>query len=238
MNKIDFIIVIYKNYDLAYLQIKAFEKHFSYEDYNLIFIDNTPQGQRKNHGIDNIYSHENKYNFDGASHGSAIDFGLSKATSEWVCIMDSDFFLFKDSLKIANEKISKGFYSFGADFFDGRDTIKYVKKHPEKFNNIPCAYCLFTKRDEARKVSFKISRIQVRLANITGSSYIETGYKFRKRILKHNHLTCTFKGVSKTHGDVYHYDGEKLFGFHLLAGSHRNNNVESIAKINEILELS
>ena len=44
---IDYLTVVYKNYDLLYLQLDNFKKKFSDEEYRLIVVDNTPDSEKK-----------------------------------------------------------------------------------------------------------------------------------------------------------------------------------------------
>ena len=44
---IDYIIVIYKNYDLLELQVENFKRLFPNKDYRLIVVDNTPDTEKR-----------------------------------------------------------------------------------------------------------------------------------------------------------------------------------------------
>ena len=85
---IDYIVVIYKNYDLLELQIENFKRLFPDKDYNLIVIDNTPDGEKQitNACLDPIIDHfvkcESVPTFDGLSHGKAINEGLKYVKSD------------------------------------------------------------------------------------------------------------------------------------------------------------
>ena len=95
---IDYLTVVYKNYDLLNLQLDNFKKRFSDSDYRLIVVDNTPDKEKKiierSNEIDLIVELESVPTFDGISHGGALDTGLQYCESDIVCIFDSDFFFF------------------------------------------------------------------------------------------------------------------------------------------------
>ena len=93
---IDYIIVIYKNYDLLELQIENFKRLFPGHDYNLIVVDNTPDTEKRSTDacLDPIINYfvkcESVPTFDGLSHGKAINEGLKYVKSDIVGIIDSD----------------------------------------------------------------------------------------------------------------------------------------------------
>jgi hypothetical protein len=68
---IDYIIVIYKNYDLLDLQVENFKHLFPNKDYRLIVVDNTPDSEKRiseasrDPIIDNFVLCESIPTFDG-----------------------------------------------------------------------------------------------------------------------------------------------------------------------------
>ena len=44
---IDYVTVIYRNYDLLQLQVENFKKRFDKKHYNLIVVDNTPDSEKR-----------------------------------------------------------------------------------------------------------------------------------------------------------------------------------------------
>ena len=60
---IDYLMTIYRTYDLLDIQIENFEKKFSENEYRLIVVDNTPNSEKKeikNKEILHINNHINK----------------------------------------------------------------------------------------------------------------------------------------------------------------------------------
>ena len=101
---IDYLIVIYKNYDLLELQLENFKRLFPNKDYNLIVVDNTPDSEKrvteacKDPIIDTFILCESVPTFDGLSHGKAINEGLKFVTSDIVGIIDSDYFILNKNI--------------------------------------------------------------------------------------------------------------------------------------------
>ena len=78
---IDYLMTIYRTYDLLDIQIENFEKKFSENEYRLIVVDNTPNSEKKEiknkDKIDLIVDLDSSVTFDGVSHGGALDVGLN-----------------------------------------------------------------------------------------------------------------------------------------------------------------
>ena len=93
---IDYLTIVYKNYDLLNLQLDNFKKRFADKSYRLIVVDNTPDDEKqkieRSDEIDVVVELESVPTFDGISHGGAIDVGLDYCESNIVCLFDSDFF--------------------------------------------------------------------------------------------------------------------------------------------------
>ena len=87
---IDYLTVVYKNYDLLNLQLDNFKKRFSDNSYRLIVVDNTPDIEKKkierSDEIDIVVELESVPTFDGISHGRSIDVGLDYCESDIVCL--------------------------------------------------------------------------------------------------------------------------------------------------------
>ena len=100
---IDYLIVIYKNYDLLELQVENFKRLFPDHNYNLIVVDNTPDNEKRTTDacldpvIDYFVKCESVPTFDGLSHGKAINEGLKYVKSDIVGILDSDYFILNKS---------------------------------------------------------------------------------------------------------------------------------------------
>jgi hypothetical protein len=256
---IDFLIVIYKNYDLMYYQSKHFarlyEAYFQNKlrnTYRLIFVDNTPPEFRKpiNYGLltENCYvfindAQDNTH--DGASQGSAIDFGRQYCTSEIVCVMDSDF-IFTNYIPIDGASIISEFRqdlslnAIGTEYYDGESDVEYSWKYitsqnKDLFKNIPCCFCIFLKQDLLNAATWVVTHEES--SNKT-NTFIETGWRIRNHILQFKLKTKTFEGYQlDTHQGTeypsYFLFNSKLIGFHLQRGSHRNSegSIDSISSI-------
>lgn len=240
LSMIDYLTVIYKNYDLLYLQLDNFEKRFSKEPYNLIVIDNTPDDEKKEINVDDIacqfYTKPSRPEFDGISHGSAIDYGLQFCTSSIIGIIDSDFFILNNNIqKYIFDKFEQGYRAVGTEYNDGKDTRYWVDKHPEKFRDIPCCFGSYYDIELARSQSWIITQQEVDSNRSTG--FVEVGYKIRKHILENKIKTLSWKTEANEYGNCF-FKNEKnvTMGLHYVAGSHRRWNESSRLAIEKIIE--
>ena len=238
-SKIDILIVIFRNYELIGLQVETFGRLFEPSEYRLIFIDNTPDDEKKSSkfptrkinrqlqitGQEAIFLEKgSSREFDGISHGSAIDFGLRHVESEICGILDSDFFLTNSEiLKVVIRDFSVqggGVKAMGAEYNDGASTRQWVSINPRNFEEIPCAFGSFYETSLARSASWIVTPAEVEANRTTG--FVEVGYRIRREILDHGYKTVTWKTPATRYGDCEFYDGNgSLVGFHLVAGSHR-----------------
>lgn len=258
---IDFLIVIYKNYDLMYYQSEHFarlyEAYFQNNfrrTYRLIFIDNTPLEFRKSVNYDlltencHVFINDNQDNtHDGASQGAAIDFGRQYCSSPIVCVMDSDFIFTSyipiDGHSILNEfKEDLNLNAIGTEYYDGESDVEYawkniVSKNKGLFENIPCCFCMFLKQDLLNSHTWKVTHEESLLKSNT---FIETGWRIRNHILEYRLKTKTWTGYQLdnalgTESPSYFNYGENLIGFHLQRGSHRNSE-SSVPTIHSLLK--
>ena len=144
---IDYIVVIYKNYDLLELQIENFKRLFPDKDYNLIVVDNTPDREKQitdacfDPIIDHFVKCESVPTFDGLSHGKAINEGLKYVKSDIVGIIDSDYFILNSNIHdYVYKKFKAGYKAIGTEYNDGKDTKSWVEKNPAAFENIPVCF--------------------------------------------------------------------------------------------------
>lgn len=251
MNSIDFLIVIYKNYELLYLQSDNFKTLFDQSTYRLIFIDNTPEAERKEIDLDrltdNCSIHINPnpdHSHDGASAGSALNFGRQYCTSDIVCIMDSDFFLTHSGIINLVKKELTQYKAIGTEYYDGEPTIaqswvEIRKIHKHKFTNIPCCFCMFMTQDILNSDTWVVTVKES--SHNRSESFIETGWRIRKYILNNNIPTKTWKGYQPMDSQgtelptYFKTDNDELVGFHYQRGSHRRSNLTDI-EIPELLK--
>lgn len=230
---IDYLIIIYKNYDLLELQIKNFQKLFNKEEYKLIVVDNTPNAEKlpivHNKIIDKIILLDSVPTFDGISHGNAIDQGLKYCESDIVSVMDSDYFILNPNIhSYVYNKFQEGYLAVGTEYNDGKDTNYWVNLSPEKFENIPCCFGSYYKKELATAESWIITPEDVDRNRSTG--FVEVGFKIRKYILDNKIKTFNWKTSSTSYGNCYfNNEFNEVMGFHYVAGSHRrwDNNSKS-----------
>lgn len=226
--KIDFLTVVYKNYDLIDLQIDNFRKKFTKDDYNLVVVDNTPISQRQlikeNDVISKVITVNKSFQFDGLSHGNAINEGLLNCNSKIVCIFDSDFFFLKNVIDYVHEKFEQGYKAVGAEWNDGCDTFLWTEKFPDMFKNIPCCFGCFYDIDLAKKFSWAISPDEVN-ENLQ-NGFVEVGFRHRKYILENNIKTLAWKGrdYAPPKGNCFFWDeNNDKIAYHLVEGSIKQN---------------
>ncbi len=235
---IDYLIVIYKNYQLLNLQVQNFKKLFKKTEYNLIVIDNTPNGEKETISLDPVIDRfipiDSFPTFDGISHGNAINEGLKYCTSDIVSIIDSDYFILNPNIhQYIYEKFQQGFRAVGSEYNDGQDTKLWVNMNPENFKDIPCCFGSYYDLELAKKESWIITPEEVDANRSTG--FVEVGYKIRKYILDNSVKTLSWKTSSVNYGNCYfHNEFNEIMGFHYVAGSHRrwdNNSKVELEKL-------
>ena len=231
---IDYLIVIYKNYDLLELQLENFERRFKNKDYRLVVIDNTPDGEKKKIVVPNyvhFISIPSSPTFDGISHGHAINEGLKHCTSPIVGIIDSDFFIMDKNIhEYVLDKFSQGYKAVGCEFNDGQDTKQWVQKNPKNFADIPCCYGAYYDLELAKSNSWIITQDEVSANAATG--FVEVGYRIRQHILINKIKTLSWKTQSNQYGNCFFENEEGVtMGLHYVAGSHRRWNSKSMDEI-------
>lgn len=236
---IDYLTIIYKNYDLLDLQLDNFKKRFSKKDYRLIVVDNTPDFEKReiqrSQEIDVIINLESVPTFDGISHGGAIDAGLKYCESKVVCIFDSDFFFLNSNINdYISDKFEKGYLAVGCEWNDGDGTKSWFEKMPSKFEDIPCAFGSFYDLNLAKSDSWIITPEELQ-QNIP-SGFVEVGWRIRKNILDNKIKTFSWKTNSDHYGDCFFKDeNDIIMGIHYVAGSHRRWSHETYSEIKKII---
>ncbi len=236
---IDYLTVLYRNYDLLDLQLDNFNRRFSNQDYRLIVVDNTPDNEKKeiqrSCEIDTLIKLDSVSTFDGISHGNAIDVGLQYCKSNIVCIFDSDFFFLHSNINdYVEKKFNDGYSAVGCSWDDGDGTRYWTKKFPEKFDNIPCAFGAFYDIDLAKSSSWIITSQEVNENKSEG--FIEVGWRIRKNILEDQNKTMSWKTDSTYYGNcIFKDEFDSVMGIHYVAGSHRRWNSQTYADINKII---
>jgi hypothetical protein len=234
--KIDFLTIIYQNYELLDLQLKNFQKRFDKNDYRLIIVDNTPNHLKQkietNILIDEILILDSHVAFDGWSHGRAIEEGLKLCTSDIICIFDSDFFFLQSGLcEYVINKFEGGYKAVGAEWNDGCDTYNWVVQRPHMYENIPCVFGAFYDKDLVKSQTFVITEQECKDNIHTG--FIEVGCNIRKYILDNNIKTMAWKGSrGPVKGNCFFRDEkENLIGYHVVQGSFKGNLKEHLQPI-------
>ena len=244
---IDYLTIVYKNYDLLDLQLDNFKKRFSDNSYRLIVVDNTPDSEKqkieRSDEIDIIVELESIPTFDGISHGGAIDIGLQYCESDIVCIFDSDFFfLSSDLTSYALKKFEAGYVAVGAEWDDGLGTRPWVQRFPDKFENIPCAFGAFYDTKLAKSESWIITPGEVEKNKPEG--FIEVGWRIRKNILENSRKTLSWKlslisedkNFSGYGNCFFENEDSEIVGVHYVAGSHVRWNSNTRLEIENLLD--
>lgn len=239
---IDYVTVIYKNYDLLDLQIYNFKKRFQDQEYRVFVVDNTPNGEKKQNiqlpdnfilvNRDNPHSQE----FDGISHGAALDYGVTFVESDIVGIIDSDFFILNNNIhRYINEYFLNGFKAVGSEYNDGDYTRVWVSKNPSYFENIPCCFGSYYAKEIAKADTWIITPGECEEGKKDG--FVEVGVKIRKYILNNKIKTTNWKTSSVNYGNCYFMnDAGETMGIHYVAGSHRRWNGNSINELKNIID--
>ena len=240
-NMIDYVIVIFGNYDLLDLQVENFKKRLPRKDYRLIVVDNTIDSQKRkiepDPFIDEFVLLSSQMTHDGVSHGRAIDEGLKYCTSDIVSIIDSDFFILNDNIhSYVYSKFKEGYKAVGCEYNDGKDTKSWVDINPDNFKDIPCCFGAYYDRELAISNSWIITREEVDQNRSTG--FVEVGFRIRKHILENKIKTENWKTDANSYGNCYFKDEYgTMMGVHYVAGSHRRWNDNSKKEIQDVLTL-
>lgn len=220
-DRIDYILVIFRNYDLLDIQRELFSK-LNISDYRFIIVDNTPDSEKKpiQPTENELVVLRNSINeFDGVSHGAAIDYGLTFADSNIVCIMDSDFFIFNKNIhNYIRDRINSGYEAIGATF----GSPHYRNTFPELFDNIPVCFCYYCKREFAKQYTWVVDRHELNFAG----SFIETGWRFRDHVIRNKTKTIgwSIDNIHENSKQIYRNESGEIVGMHYFAGSHVSMN--------------
>jgi hypothetical protein len=230
--KISSLTVIYNNYQLLDYQRSQIKKlNINYDKH--IIVDNTPLQYRnpiipfENELI--VYRDNTGGEFDGISHGEALDYGMKFVETDYVYVYDSDYFQLKNNQDEIQKMIQSGYLAIGTEFWN-QDYLPHYKRMPEKFNNIPCCFGSYYSTNIIKDLSWVVTPQEVNHE----SGFIEVGWRIRKYILENNIKTFAFKCKSFSNNDdnfVYYDDQNNKIGLHVVGGSHRNSkNFEMILK--------
>lgn len=237
---IDYLLVIYKNYDLLDLQVQNFRKRFDKTQYRLIVVDNTPNGEKKkieeNDVIDKIVLVDSNPTFDGISHGNAINKGLEYVTSDIVCLLDSDYFILNDNIHdYVLDMFTAGHLAVGTEYNDGKDTKQWVAKNPAAFENIPVCFNAYYSTTIAKSHSWVITQSEVDSNREQG--YVEVGWRIRKHLFENNIKTRNWKTDAKEYGTCFFREVDNtMMGVHYVAGSHRRWTPKLKEEISTLIE--
>lgn len=230
---VEYLTVIFRNYELLEVQRKLFSSLFSSSDYRLIIVDNTPSTEKQEIipcGNELVVLRNSENEFDGISHGAAIDYGLQYVTSDIVCIFDSDFFILNRNInEYVAEKFSDGYEAVGAEYNDGKDTLSITNSFPELFDNIPCCFCAYYKTELAKSQSWIVNPHEIDRS----TSFIEVGWRIRKHIIDNNIKTLHWKTNTRSDNCIFEENGI-IMGVHNVAGSHRNKHITYDSVIGEL----
>ena len=211
---IQILCVIHRNYSLLDLQIEHWKKIKG--DFELLFLDNTPSNERQSRPnmlyLDTPGS-------DGESHGAALDYLVSQATSDIVGIVDSDFFWTDESIiQEVEELFSQGNICVGASA-KYQDWEEYMDKpFPDRHSSLaPVVWGMFVDRKLAAEQTFICTEHEGR------SFRLYTGHRLRQRIISENLPRVTYQGFypngSNDSDGVYYGEPGKVKGVHFLKGS-------------------
>lgn len=232
---IDICITIFYNYDLLDLQIKSWLKKSG--NYRLLICDNTPIDHRQIVNINSpnvsIFNFDTNFRHydparDGESHGSALDFILTRAKSDIVGICDSDFFWLDDNILHKTQKLfDNGCQCYGTELWYN-DFEKINNRFPDRAGWLaPCVFGMFVDRELAMSETF-ISTAQEGRMELR-----ETGWRLRKKIIENN-IKNTVIPACKNHsgaGSIYYGDCNNPIGFHWLKGIQKVGKAGEIANI-------
>lgn len=186
---IDVCITIHRNYDWLTLQDDNWRRIVG--DYRLIVCDNTPPDLRRDIRLPGaeIFTLDVD-GFDGVTHGAALDALVRRATSDIVCVMDSDFFWLRpDTLSKIQILFDRGCRCAGAEpWYD--DWCRYVNdKYPEIAGPLaPCVFGMFVDRRLALEQTFVVTPQE------TCERFAYTGWRLRERLIKEKIPSVVFPG--------------------------------------------
>lgn len=238
---IHYLTVVFNNYELLDIQSFNFLKRFPKKDYKFTVIDNSLNSHKKNYEfdrrvIDRVISIDSNPDFDGVSHGRALDYGVSLIDDDIIAIIDSDFFILNNGIhEYVNNKFTEGYKAVGTEYNDGDATKAIVASHPKDFENIPCCFGSYYAREVASSASWQINSTEV--SQNRSSGFVEVGWRIRKHILTNNIKTHNWKTDAVGYGNCYFKNeiGDTM-GVHYVAGSHRRWNAASRQELNQIIE--
>lgn len=260
-NKIDYLTVLYINYDLIFLQIENFKKRFDRESYRFIVVDNTPPQYKNQELADKLKNSEFIDEFieiadskvttaidrangadEGVSHGGALEEGLKHCTSDIVCMFDSDFFFLDNDInEYIWDKFNEGYQAVGTPFDMNPYNREIISRNPSQFENIPVIVAggSFYKNELAKSVRLIITNEEGESSYRNGGTDVETGFRLRKYIAEKNIKSMTW---NMKHGRFAretqfhtHADG-KIVGVHGWAVSHANNHSGKMNELRQIIQ--
>lgn len=215
----DILTVCFKNYDLIKIQAEHWKNNIKGNN-RLLVADATPDPDRSQY-IENMW-HITRGGDHFEKHGSGIDFLLSKSTTDIVGIVDSDFFwTYPDIIEYVQEYFDEGCRCVGCpairpikEFHKNRQWMK-LYNYP-----VPIVHGMFIERNLGLTETFVATGVEVR------KHKRETGWRIRHRIRNNNIKVHVFDGFAIEKPPYITYFGPKdaPLGFHLLAGSDRNQN--------------
>lgn len=237
---IDLLTVNYRNYELLDFQLEHLSRLDGINDCNLIVVDNTPIGERRRIShplISNIVYTDAEPNFDGISHGNAIDIGMRRVKSDLVFLFDTDYFILSKDFfpRFISIMIKNDYDAMGAEFFDGRDWMPMRNMFPERFDGIPAPWGSFYKSKLAKSESWVITPEE--LKNNYAEGFIEVGWRIRMNLINRGKNTLAFKGFQKNYagqGNCYFSYDEETIGFHYMRASY-DRMIDSMDEIKRII---
>lgn len=233
-DKIDYLTICYINYDLILAQIENFKSKFKDKNYQLIVIDNTPKSLKNFDKINIIkespivskfvdidFSSTN--DFDGVSHGRAIDIGVKFCSSDVVCVFDSDlFFIKKDIHEYVLNHFNNGLKYIGCEFNDGtKDTLYWVEKFPIEFS-FGVFYCWFYHKDIISNAKWETTWTECDTNKCNG--FIEMGWRLRKYIIDKNMTGLQWKAQERIRPTTFLDENGNPIVIHIVRGTLMKNN--------------
>jgi hypothetical protein len=209
---IDVCMVIHKNYELLDLQ----KKHISRLKgaTRLLAMDNTPEPFRKPTDL----PHMTVGGIDGMTHGLVLDELMKVATSDIVCVQDSDFFwLNKNIIEEVENYFKLGFKCVGCAGFYPDWQTNLDPRHPDRAGYLaPVCWGMFVDRKLAMEQTFSVTAEEAATVH-------ETGWRLRQRLIQEQIPTVVFQGCYPDGWTdkecCFFTHQQKLQGVHLLKGS-------------------
>ena len=237
---INYVTVIFGNYDLLDVQVQNFKKRLPKKDYRLIVIDNTINKDKKtivpDSIIDEFVIFDSEPTHDGISHGRAIDEGLRRCTSDIVCVMDSDLFILNENIhEYIYAKFKEGYKAVGCEFNDGCGTKYWTDQFPDIWKNIPISYGGYYDINVARAGTWVETLEDIAVHRSTGE--INSGWRVSKYIRENKIKTMTWLTDATSYGNCFFRDQDDVMVIHYTAGSHRRRTSTMIPEIYDIISL-